>query len=137
MINEVRVYDGQGQLKKTVKPQLDFDNIKKFKPHGCRRPSCLSLTTNRHYCSDKCRSTHRELRENRKREEKREKRARLKDRYCSVPGCNAVLSTRRTNYCSKKCTRFAYVEARIRRDEAHKIKLKKLKAKIKKGKEVK
>lgn len=134
MINEVRIYDGQGRLKAVVQPQLVLSNkIKSFDPHICRSPRCNETTTNRHYCGERCRATHRYLRKKANLAEKQKLEDARPKRYCTNKGCNKALTARRLKFCSKVCCNEA-VRKRLRgREIEKKEKLKKLKARRKKG----
>jgi len=48
----VKIYDGEGNLLRTVEPIFDMStpkNKKKFQAHPCR--GCKEPTTNLHYCT--------------------------------------------------------------------------------------
>ena len=123
MINEIRIYDGQGRLKETIKPELVFNNIiKKFDPHSCRSPRCKENTTNRHYCSDTCRSSHRYLQKKAKNEEKKRLEEARPKRHCTNRGCNKVLTPRRVKFCSKVCCNES-VRRRLKKRELENRKL--------------
>lgn len=126
MINEVRVFDGEGNLKATVIPELVFDNMKKFQSHSCRNSSCKNMTTNRHYCTQACRF---EV-QKRQAEEKRIARKKMEElkpkRPCTNEGCEKKLEQRQSKFCSRKCAGDAGRDARHKKAEESKKHLKKL-----------
>lgn len=124
MINEVRIFDGEGNLKETVIPELFFDNMKKFQSHSCRNSSCTNMTTNRHYCTQACRI---EL-QKRQAEEKRIARKKMEalkpKRLCSNEGCEVVLDSSKKKFCSRKCASDAGRDARHKKADETKRELK-------------
>lgn len=136
MINDVRIYDGQGRLKATIKPELVLNPhgfAKKFEPHICRSPRCYETTTNRHYCSDRCRKSHRYLQKKAKNQEKKRLEQARPKRHCTNRGCNKVLTARRPKFCSKVCCADS-VRRRLKKRELENRKLlKQIKAGRKKG----
>ena len=127
MINEVRIFDGDGNLKGTVMPELIFDNMKKFQPHICRHTPCGEITTNRHYCSEACRTAVKRKKEKAKIAEKKRLYELQPKRICKLDGCDVVLTSNRKKYCTKKCARKANEGQRIKKAEEVKEKLRRLK----------
>lgn len=107
MISEVRIYDGEGNLKETVIPELLFDNMKKFQSHKCSNKGCKKKTTNRHYCSPACRVAVKMRKEKAKRVEKKRLDELKPKRTCANKGCKKLLDSSKKQYCEKKCAREA------------------------------
>lgn len=124
MINEVRIFDGKGNLKATVIPELRFDSLKKFQPHLCRNSDCGKTTTNHHYCSKECRVVLKMRKEKAKRAEKKRLDALLPKRYCNNAGCEVVLDSSKKKFCKKKCAREAGVDSRHKKADETKRELK-------------
>lgn len=124
MINEVRIYDGEGNLKATVMPELAFDNMKKFQPHLCKNTGCGETTTNRHYCSQPCRVAVKMRKEKAKRAEKKRLEALKPKRLCSNEGCEVVLDSSKKKFCTKKCASDAGRDSRHKKADETKRELK-------------
>ena len=124
MINEVRIFDGKGNLKATVIPELRFDSLKKFQPHLCKNTGCGASTTNRHYCSKPCRLAVKMRKEKSKRAEKKRLDGLLPKRYCNNEGCEVVLDSSKKKFCKKKCAREAGEDARNKKADEKKQELK-------------
>ena len=122
---QIRVYDGQGNLKKVVEPVFDYDSMKsprkKHPEHECDASGCTVLTTKKNYCSKKCQTEVMKKREKNKRAEKNASRPKV---LCAV--CDAELVPRRSVYCSDSCS---VIGTKIKMKEASERNKKKLKRK--------
>jgi len=136
MTNEVRIYRPYLCYNKTIAPlafveavipTLETKNMKKFEPHKCKNFSCVEMTTNRHYCSDACRTAVKRRKEKDKIAEKKRLFDLQPKRICNLDGCDVVLTSNRKKYCTKKCARKANEGQRIKKTDEAKEKLRKLK----------
>jgi len=101
MINEVRIYDGHGNLKEIVLPVLTSEplNKKKFQPHECRNSKCKETTTKKNYCSSECM---REVMRRRDRIKRAEAKAKRPKKFCVI--CKKTeLVGKSVKYCSDPC----------------------------------
>lgn len=104
MIHEVRVFDGEGNLKEIIQPVFNYDPkpVKEFQEHKCKSSGCENMTKKKNYCSEACRKKSSRKRELRRRAEENSLKETL---YCQL--CNAVLKSPRRKYCSPACDKKA------------------------------
>tara|TARA_R100001594_G_C3973928_1_gene248447 strand:- start:138 stop:530 length:393 start_codon:yes stop_codon:yes gene_type:complete len=99
-MNEVRVYDGNGNLKQVI---TSFELVtqpirKKFSEHECKASRCKNLTTNKNYCSSKCQQEVYRKKELNRRAEVNALRPKLKCEVCEEP-----IEHPRKKYCGREC----------------------------------
>jgi hypothetical protein len=106
MLHEVRVYDGQGNLKKTIQPVFDYEAkaIGNKTKKSCANTKCgktSNLKGNQRYCSPDC------ARDTKQRKEKarRAERKKLEEAKPVVPCeiCGDPVKGTRKKYCSEDC----------------------------------
>ena len=102
MIHEVRVFDGQGNLKEVI---TEFDceptNIKKYQEHVCNNSQCQELTTRKNYCSTKCADFVGSEKVRKKREAREEERRNRPQKYCVT--CDSPLIGQQKKFCTAEC----------------------------------
>jgi|21_taG_2_1085346.scaffolds.fasta_scaffold23464_4 predicted nucleic acid-binding Zn ribbon protein len=106
MLGEVRIYDGEGNLKKIVNPFIDYSskNLKgNSKLHKCFNFKCRKKTKRKKYCSDDCKKEAMQIRQQRERKERESAKAKKPALFCVNKECGKKLRLNRKKYCSEKC----------------------------------
>ncbi len=104
MIHEVRIFDGQGNLKKTVKPVFDYDakKVGSFVEKQCVECGQIKrLKKSQKFCSPDCAKADRARRARIKKEEAEQMKADMPKLRCSI--CDKPIAGLRTKYCSDAC----------------------------------
>jgi len=104
MIHEVRIYDGQGNLKDVVQPVFDYEtkaigNVTKKECPECKKTT--KLKGNQKFCTPDCAKANK----TRKERARREERKRLEEAKPVVPChlCGQPVTGGRRKYCGEIC----------------------------------
>ena len=104
MIHEVRIYDGQGNLKDVVQPVFDYQtkaigNVTKKECPECKK--ITKLKGNQKFCGADCAKANKA----RKEKARREERKRLEEAKPVVPCeiCGEPVTGTRVKYCGEIC----------------------------------
>lgn len=119
MYNKVRVYDGEGNLKKIITPSFDEPTSimeRSYKPHACK--ICGSITERMKYCSEECTQEAKRISQAKasiKASQRREIRlSKIKQTPCQSRHC---MKMTRDKYCSTECRKVEYKYKRVEHEE--------------------
>ncbi len=120
MIHEVRIFDGEGNLKDVVQPVFDysFDSIGAVSMKVC--PECkhqAELKGNQKFCSPDCSKKYKSRKDKAKRKAKKELEDAKPIVLCKVCGVEPVTG-RRVLYCSDTCDHRARKIKAMSKDKA-------------------
>ena len=134
-MNEVRVFDGQGNLKEILQPVFDYETArpgKKMTKVCCECGKTSPCTGNQKYCSPECGKAHKHRVEKARRANQlkaRESKPTVPCIICSKP----VVDLAQRKYCSETCAlnarRVNAMNKRTKTNELIKIKRQEAKAK--------
>jgi hypothetical protein len=105
LLGEVRIFNGEGKLLRTVNPKFNYKSIGivTVAEHPCPRKECGKLTTRKKYCSPECSTLMKALYSQRKRiiesRESAHRKAMKPTRKCAQ--CGNL--TQRPKFCYKSC----------------------------------
>ena len=104
MIHQVKIFDGDGNLKKIIQPVFDYEfkamgNVTKKKCPECKKTT--RLKGNQKFCSPDCASSNKQ----RKEKARRAERKRLEEAKPIVPCelCGSAVKGKRKKYCGEAC----------------------------------
>jgi hypothetical protein len=103
-VNQVKIYDGKGNLKKIIQPVFDYEGTSRGNTTNkpCRFCGKIAnLLGTQKFCTVKCGELNKQAASKRKREEKNRLRAAKPSIPCQQ--CGEPVAPRRRKYCGKVC----------------------------------
>lgn len=105
MLGEVKIFDGQGNLKEIVQPVFNYEcaPVRKYLAHECFNKKCHIVTQRKFFCSSTCAELVKEARKKTRRADRQAEKADRPTRPCQICG----EPTPRLKNCSTQCMEIA------------------------------
>ena len=105
LVPEIKVFDGQGNLKEIIQPVFNYEcePLRKYAPHECQYKECQIITKRRFFCSTACAEKVKEGRKKARRENRKAEKTGKPTRPCQI--CEKP--TARLKNCSTRCLEIA------------------------------
>jgi len=104
LIHEVKIFDGDGNLKKIIQPVFDYDfkamgNVTKKQCPECKKTT--KLKGNQKFCTAECARRHKQKKEKARRDERNRFKAAKPIVPCEL--CGQPVTGMRKKYCGEVC----------------------------------